>query len=453
MKKYFARLLIAASGMLAIPSVLQAEVVYDIKDPAIAARYGDLEISSNVLKMYWKAYHHPNRPMSPVQALQKILDDALLAEYARSEIQAELLQQENKVGFLKDVQREDRLMGLIKKTYQKDLVKAIEALPNHTLDSITKYDASLTQKAISKVLKLKSGLRLEATPEQQDKAKQFKLATVTLNDAGKKVTHTISLWDVYRRQNVQGRLAMHKGDVSFIKQQIKQYVGQLFIINWAENTLGNKEVNVLRQLVLNEQDAKAYLIATGLRTDMHKDNPVLREKAKQVSQKDIKQYYQEHKDEFAVVNRVKARHIRLASQDLADKVHHKIEHDGLSFEKAIKKYSIAGDKKGNPAGSLGWLNRSDKKKTLLHSIAFSQKKGAVSSPFRTPLPSGEVVYEIVKVDDREDGYLDITDPTVSYEASRHVALEKMKHEYVTLKKRLRDKATIHLNQQQLKPKK
>jgi len=66
-------------------------------------------------------------------------------------------------------------------------------------------------------------------------------------------------------------------------------------------------------------------------------------------------------------------------------------------------------------------------------------------PFRSPQNQGEIVYEIIKVDDRIDGYLAVTDPTVHYEASRDIALKKLKNDFLALQKALRENADIKIN--------
>lgn len=186
----------------------------------------------------------------------------------------------------------------------------------------------------------------------------------------------------------------------------------------------------------------------GLYADVHDDNPVLREKALTISNDEILSFYENNKEEFAVVERVKARHLQVSSQELADKIHHEIEH-GLDFSEAVKKHSIADDKNTTPPGDLGWLERKDKKRSWLHSVAFTHKKGQLSVPFRSPQNQGKIVYEIIYVDDRIDGYLPFTDPTVRYEASRDIALKQLQEEFHNLQKELRQRANIHLNKQAL----
>lgn len=426
-------------------SVAHAEVRYDLEDPDLVATMGDLKLSPEVITIFWTAYNHPNRPITPPQAMQRLLDEALLAEHARNALPKDQLDEENPVGFLNRIQREDRAVALLRKTHEKALHNEIRKLPQGGLDGIMSFNSDLTEEKLKKLMMLKSKVRIEATPDQIEVMKGTPVATVKLGDEQQQLT----LWDIYQRQNVQGRLAMHSANMKHLREETKQRAGSLYIMYWAEKNLPEHDLAAIRQILLNEQHKTRLLQTMGLHADVHDDNPALRKKAETVSQKDVLKYYEEHKDEFSVVDKVKARHIRVASQELADKIKHKLD-DGMSFSKAVKKYSIAEDKNNKEPGSLGWLKRADKDRSWLHSVAFIQREGQVSAPFRSPQNQGDIVYEIILVDKRVEGYLSPDDPTVRYEASRDVALKQLKEEFFTLQDKLRDEADIHLNKSALR---
>lgn len=426
-----------------------AKVQYDIKDPNIAATMGELVLSANTVEMFWHSYNHPNRPITPPQAMQRIIDDALLAQHARKALTSELLNSENDVGFSNDVMLEDRATALIRKTYEKDLVTSIKSLPNG-LDSLYYFNHEFSADKLAELMTLKAALMIEANPTQEAAAKKTIIANIDFTPANLTTSKKeLTLWDIYRRQNVQGRLAIHKADLDHLKGQVKQRVGSLVVLAWAEANLSTDDYSAIKQILLNEQHKTRLLESMGLHADVHDDNPALREKAKSISEAKIKQFYQANKDEFEVVERVKARHIRVASQALADQVVAEIK-AGLDFTAAIKKYSIADDKNDAIPGDLGWLKRSDKKRSWLHAIAFVQQAGKVSAPFRSPQNQGDIVYEIVFADERVDGHLPYSDPTVRYEASRDIALKELREEFIALQSNLRNNADIHLNKAALK---
>ncbi|MFT4764151.1 MAG: hypothetical protein ACI9OH_001245 [Oleispira sp.] len=426
-----------------------AKVQYDIKDPNIAATMGELVLSANTVEMFWHSYNHPSRPITPPQAMQRIIDDALLAQHARQTLASDLLNSANEVGFANDVMLEDRATALIRKTYEKDLITSIKSLPNG-LDSLYRFNNEFSADKLAELMTLKAALMIAANPKQEAAAKKTVIASIDFTPANLTASSKeLTLWDIYRRQNVQGRLAIHKADLNYLKGQVKQRIGSLVVLAWAEANLSTNDYTAIKQILLNEQQKTRLLESMGLHADVHDDNPALREKAKTVSEEKIKQFYQTNKDEFEVVERVKARHIRVASQELADQVVAEIN-AGLDFSLAIKKYSIAADKNDPIPGDLGWLKRSDKKRSWLHAIAFVQQAGKVSAPFRSPQNQGDIVYEIVFADERVDGHLPYTDPTVHYEASRDIALKELREEFSALQSKLRNSADIHLNKAALK---
>jgi parvulin-like peptidyl-prolyl isomerase len=428
---------------------IQAKVQYDIKDPNIAATMGALILSANTVEMFWHSYNHPSRPITPPQAMQRIIDDALLAQYARQILASEVLNSSNKVGFANDVMLEDRATALIRKTYEKELVTKIKALTKG-LESLFSFNDEVTTDALAKLMTLKAALMINANPEQEAEAKKTMIANIDFTPLNLTSNFKqLTLWDIYRRQNVQGRLAIHKADLTYLKVQVKQRIGSLVVLAWAEENITTSDYAAIKQILLNEQHKTRLLETMGLHADVHDDNPALRAKAKTISEAKIKQFYETNKDEFAVVERVKARHIRVASQETADQVIAEIK-AGLDFTVAIKKYSIADDKNDAIPGDLGWLKRSDNKRSWLHAVAFMQQAGNVSAPFRSPQNQGDIVYEIVFADKRIDGHLPYTDPTVHYVASRDIALKELREEFAALQSTLRNSADIHLNKAALK---
>lgn len=436
--------LIFCSIIISYSQFIQAKVQYDIKDLSIAATVGELVLSANTVEMFWHSYNHPSRPITPPQAMQRIIDDALLAQHARQILPSETLNSANQVGFANDVMLEDRATALIRKTYKEDLIKTIESLPKG-LESLFVFNKDITEAKLAELMTLKSALMIKANPKQEAVAKKTIIASIDFTPANLTSSHKqLTLWDIYRRQNVQGRLAIHKADASYLKSQVKQRIGSLIVLAWVEDNLNAHDYAAIKQILLNEQQKIRLLTSMGLHADVHDDNPALREKAKTISEEKIKQFYNSNKDEFEVVEQVRARHIRVSSQELADQVVTEIK-AGLDFSAAIEKYSIADDKNNAIAGSLGWLKRSDKKRSWLHAIAFMQQAGKVSVPFRSPQNQGDIVYEIILADERFDGHLPYTDPTVHYEASRDIALKELREEFTALQSKLRNNADIHLN--------
>ncbi|EEB36389.1 PPIC-type PPIASE domain protein [Anaerococcus hydrogenalis DSM 7454] len=115
------------------------------------------------------------------------------------------------------------------------------------------------------------------------------------------------------------------------------------------------------------------------------------EKKNPVSDKDIKKYYDEHKD---TLSQVKASHILVEDENTAKEVKKKLD-DGEDFAKLAKEYSkdTANSAKG---GDLGYFTK-DKMVKEFADKAFAMKKGEISDPVKTSYG-----YHIIKVEDKKD---------------------------------------------------
>ena len=111
-----------------------------------------------------------------------------------------------------------------------------------------------------------------------------------------------------------------------------------------------------------------------------------------VTDKEAKAYYEAHKDEFTVPERVKVRHILVKDKKEAEKIRKELL-KGANFAELAKKYSIdkASAVKG---GELGVLKRSDVIKEFGDAV-FSLKKGQISEPIKTRFG-----YHIVQVEEK-----------------------------------------------------
>ncbi len=110
-----------------------------------------------------------------------------------------------------------------------------------------------------------------------------------------------------------------------------------------------------------------------------------------VSEKEIKKYYDEHKDSLT---QVKASHILVADENTAKQVKEKLD-NGEDFAKLAKEYS-KDTANANKGGDLGYFTR-DKMVKEFADKAFSMKKGEISDPVKTSFG-----YHIIKVDDKKD---------------------------------------------------
>ncbi|HAM53642.1 MAG TPA: hypothetical protein DCP92_24220 [Nitrospiraceae bacterium] len=120
----------------------------------------------------------------------------------------------------------------------------------------------------------------------------------------------------------------------------------------------------------------------------------MEDKAK-VSDKEVKDYYDAHKSEFAANGKVRASHILVKTEDEANKIYDQLRKGG-DFAKIAREKSIdtASAKNG---GDLGFFSRGQMVPEF-EKVAFTLKKGEVSRPVKTPYG-----YHIIKVTDKQEG--------------------------------------------------
>jgi peptidyl-prolyl cis-trans isomerase C len=110
-----------------------------------------------------------------------------------------------------------------------------------------------------------------------------------------------------------------------------------------------------------------------------------------VTDKEVQEYYQNHKEEFKTEKQVRARHILLKEEAHAQKILKELQKGG-DFPQLAKKYSVdkATAEKG---GELGFFTQKDMVKPFADA-AFSLKPGQLSPVVKTPFG-----YHIIQVEE------------------------------------------------------
>ena len=342
--------------------------------------------------------------------------------------------------FAREAEREFGINILVEKSQA-----SIKQLSTHNLTSLIRQSFRLDAEEFKETTVLEGSLEYVLTKQQIEQAKQLILITYQLPK--KNSADSVSLWDIYSRQNLQGRIAIHQQNRHFVEKQTSEFLLEKYIHYWAynESGLATSDVDALVVMFKDRFLKKQYLERKGLLVDMHHQNLQQTAMAKNVTKEEILEYYQKHKEEFQIVEKVKARHIRLDSQELADRVYQDVV-DGLSFDAAVTQYSISDDKRLSVPGDLGWIKNKDKRSSWLKGVAFIQAENVISKPFRSPQNSEQPVYwEIILVKEKIVGYQASDSEGVRYEASRHIAKRKMAEEFESTRRELLDSASIEIN--------
>ena len=114
-----------------------------------------------------------------------------------------------------------------------------------------------------------------------------------------------------------------------------------------------------------------------------------------VTDQDVKDYYEKHKDELTSVSQIKASHILVKTEDEAKKILERLK-KGEDFATLAKKYSIDTGSAKN-GGDLGFFSPGQMVPEF-EAAASKLKKGEISQPIKTKFG-----YHIIKVADKKMG--------------------------------------------------
>ncbi len=230
----------------------------------------------------------------------------------------------------------------------------------------------------------------------------------------------LDLLSLYEGDNVQGQVELQQGNLAYLARQVQTRIRRDYLwYRLARDGFGPAERQGVRTLVRDKLVRHRYLHQIGLYSDFHHESDALRELAGKVSDKDAEAYYRRNLERYRNVAQVQAAHIRLADQASADKVYAELR-NGLAFDEAVRRYSLADDRDRDPPGDLGLIRPQDGRLDLLRKTALIQKADTVSQPMRI-----DGAFEIVRVRSREDRQLPLDDRSVRFEVNQAVAREQL----------------------------
>ena len=113
-----------------------------------------------------------------------------------------------------------------------------------------------------------------------------------------------------------------------------------------------------------------------------------------VSDEDLKEYYESHKDSFKVQPTFTASHILVESEDLANEIKEKIDNDG-DFTELAKEYSTCPSKE--QGGDLGTFQQGQMVKEFENAL-IKNEIGDIVGPVKT-----QFGYHIINIKDKTEG--------------------------------------------------
>lgn len=415
-----------------------AKVNYDLKNAQQAATIAKYNISNSLLDVMHRVSTANKAELTRGDVLTALIENQLLGQYALKRFGEAKLVENNKVSFLPSVVAEQEFRAVIQVAFDKELADARKKLGG-SLDKMISQEQTIKANEWDSFLPTKKVLQLNIQLDGAgQKAAQKRVLLQYQFD--NKHKGTVTLWDVYLRQHVQGRNEIHSRNSDFTQGQAREIVVHRFIDYWVEtqSNLSKQTVAEIKQAILNKRYHDGFVTMIGIAADIHDDVQYLKDLAKKVTSAEIKAYYKQHKEEFKRIERVKAQHIALADEKTANMVAEQLK-KGANFGQLAKQYSNAMDKA--TGGDLGWIVHEPKNPTWLNSLAFIQPINTPSRPVRTPIGQ----WEILLVTKKEEGYQAVDSESVRYLASQVIARQKMIKEYQTIRKTLINQTDIHIS--------
>ncbi len=406
----------------------------------VAARVNGVDFPIPAVDLFVSLAHAQNPDIDRKTVLDSLIDNHLFA----TQLDHDHGHEDGGSGtvtYSEAARAENDLFRLIRRAYSGRIEAALEAAQVKQPADLFVGELLVEREQLAPMLALNPGLYARMSDDQMAAAQQLVLVQYRHADGS---VHDLTLADLYERQNIQLKVQLHDLNMEFLRQAASQFVATQFVLSWfdTESGLDAASVAAVKQFSREKLEKDEALHTLGLMQDIHDDNPELKLLAQQVSEDEVQAYYEANRDQFQRVERVRARHIQLGSQALADQVFRELQ-AGLSLEQAIAQYSQAADKDAPVPGDLGWIERADRHTHWLRSIAFVQPLQKVSAPFRSPgAANDQVVWEIIYLDEKVMGYQPADSEGVRYEASKAIAREKLQQRLAQTRERLWREADI-----------
>lgn len=438
-------LMLAGATWLAAENA-RAATVETLADPRLAVTVDGRALPVRIAEMMMATARLGSRDVTFNRTVDALVENQLLARDALRVHGRDKLMQADRVGFAPAVTLEQQYTTLLKQAYFKPMDAFVKALPGARLDALVSWRMPASDPALRELMTLRHRGEVRLTPGQVALAAKTVVARITLPDGS---VRDVTFAELYERMNVQGRVQwLQEKDLRFLANQVDARAETLFVDWWAgkHSGLTAADLALLRTLLEEKHLRDRYLFELGVVSVIHEDTPpFLARLERSVTPAEIRAWYAKNREQFRQVEKVRARHIRCATEQACAEAHRAVS-SGMDFGTAVRRWSIAPSRAANPPGDLGWLVRTDPKLPWIGQIALIQQRGQMSAPIRTPEDAGgNASWEIVRVDERVEGYSPPESETVAYLGRQEIARRKAAEHYQQLRLRLREQADIRIN--------
>ncbi len=221
-----------------------------LHEPQLAAKVNGAPMQRLSLDVMARMAQLEDAKISRAVVLETMIANRLLVKALDAQMQEyDLRAQGKRVAFARDVQMEDQLSAQLRTVYGDEIEASIKALPGANLQTLIVEQGKLEAAQLDQVFGPRNTLLLDynLNAEQLERAKQILVLRSSLASAPR-----ISLFDIFRRQNVQGRVEFFNRNLDFIRQQGMQIVATLYVQEWANKRFGSATVADLKQCLLEQ---------------------------------------------------------------------------------------------------------------------------------------------------------------------------------------------------------
>ena len=177
----------------------QASVHYQSRDEGIIVQIDDFKIPVASVDLIFEVTKRSDSSLTKEGLVRGLIENYVFAREAEREFGRNILVEKTKVAFSNQVHLDRDFVKTFLQRYHGDIQASIKQLPTRNLTSLIQQPFHLDAEEFNKATVLKGSLEYVLTKLQIEQAKQLVLITYQLPK--EKEVDTVSLWDIYSRQN------------------------------------------------------------------------------------------------------------------------------------------------------------------------------------------------------------------------------------------------------------
>ena len=350
------------------------------------------QFTESEIDLMWQVYKEQSPDISKQQTREHLYENQFLLKYAQKNM-PELVERQASVGF----------------STHYHVMRYLDNLFIHQLN-LTGKPATTGLEPFDKHW-LKTNLGLYPLDGQYSDAqiKQFNAIKLDLFE------NSMTLYEFIAPLSMQTRFRLHQGDSELFKTEVLKHRQFLLHLKQADAVIQTQQLSLPHLYSIAKGDILRPSIQSwlGVKGIMHVESPVLTRLENKVTDAEIQQYYQQHKERFHYLKSVKAHGGEFTDREAA-----------LAFKKQAETSSIQHALKqlNQPdiyAQYNNYLTREHKRNWAVQ-LAFTQKPQQLSEVIRSP----KGFWVVVMSYDHTFGYFSANDETVRYQAKKAIAIEK-----------------------------